>query len=122
MSFCPNCEMDYKGNVSVCPECGEHLIEVAEDEEREEELAAEEVEQLLLYRSPSPEITEELSDALRDAGIAFDFRKLEVSSRTVKSLYRGQNVDGEFYVSEDDFEAAKEIAEGIIGDLDEDIV
>ncbi len=114
--------MDYKGNVSVCPECGDHLIEIAEDEEREEELAAEEVEQLLLYRSPSPEITEEMSDALRDAGIAFEFRKLEVSSRTVKSLYRGQNVDGEFYVSEDDFETAKEIAEGIIGDLDEDIV
>lgn len=122
MPFCRNCEMDYKGNVSVCPECGDHLIEIAEDEEREEELAAEEVEQLLLYRSPSPEITEEMSDALRDAGIAFEFRKLEVSSRTVKSLYRGQNVDGEFYVSEDDFETAKEIAEGIIGDLDEDIV
>jgi hypothetical protein len=123
MPFCPNCETEYKGHVSVCPECGEHLIEMTEDEELEEEFDEEEGEQILLYRSPSPEITDELTDALRDAGITFDFRPVESKSRagSVKSIYRGQNIDGEFYVGEDDFDAAKEIAESIIGDIEEDI-
>ncbi|MCC6962850.1 MAG: hypothetical protein IT585_06325 [candidate division Zixibacteria bacterium] len=122
MPFCPNCETEYKGNVSVCPECGEHLIEMTEDEDLEESVDADEAELFLLYRSPSPEISEELTDALRDAGITFEFRPVENSARSVKSLYRGQNVDGEFYVGEDDLDVAKEIAESIIGDLDEDIV
>ncbi len=107
----------------MCPECGEHLIEMTEDEELEEEFDEEEGEQILLYRSPSPELTDELTDALRDAGITFDFRPVESKGRTgsVKSMYRGQNIDGEFYVGEDDYDAAKEIAESIIGDIEEDI-
>ena len=124
MPFCPNCETEYKGHVSVCPECGEHLIEMTEDEDLEEELLEDETEQILLYRSPSPEITDELTDALRDAGITFDFRPNEGRGRatgSVKSIYRGQNIDGEFFVGEDDFDAAKEIAESIIGDIEEDI-
>lgn len=125
MPFCPNCETEYKGHVSVCPECGEHLVEMTEDEELDEELEGDESEQILLYRSPSPEITDELTDALRDAGITFDFRPVigrGSVAGSVKSLYRGQNIDGEFYVSEDDIDAAKEIAESIIGDIEEDIV
>lgn len=124
MPFCPNCETEYKGHVSVCPECGEHLVEMTEDEELEEELAGDEAESMLLYRSPSPEVTDDLKDALRDAGITFDFRPIEdrrAGVGSVKTIYRGQNVDGEFYVAEDDFDAAKEVAESIIGDIEEDI-
>jgi hypothetical protein len=121
MPFCPNCETEYKGHVSVCPECGEHLIDTSvEDlEDLSEEM---EDDMILLYRSASRINSDALMDALRDAGITYVFKAAEdTGPRSKKASYRTAFVDGEFFVAEDDFDTAKEIAESVLGDLDEDL-
>jgi hypothetical protein len=121
MPFCPNCETEYKGHVSVCPECGEHLIDTSVEDL--EDLSDEmEDDMILLYRSSSRASSDALMDALRDAGVNFVFKASEdTGTRAKKGLYRTAFVDGEFYVNEEDHDSAKEIAESILGDLDEDL-
>ena len=126
MPFCPNCETEYKGHVSVCPECGEHLIDTSvEDlEDLSEEM---EDDMVLLYRSSSRVNSDTLMEALRDAGIIYVFKPSDDASGIrpksgVKSIYRNVFVDGEFYVSEDDYDTAKEIAESVLGDVEDEIV
>ncbi len=125
MPFCPNCETEYKGHVSVCPECGEHLIDTSvEDlEDLSEEM---EDDMVLLYRSFSRANSDTLMEALRDAGITYVFKPTDDSAGAspksgVKSIYRNVFVDGEFFVSEDDYDTAKEIAESVLGDIEDEI-
>jgi hypothetical protein len=121
MPFCPNCETEYKGNVSVCPECGEHLIDTSvEDlEDLSEEM---EDDMVLLYRSSGRANSDALMDALRDAGILYVFKASEdTGPRGKKTLYRTAFVDGEFFVNEEDYDTAKEIAESVLGDLEDDL-
>jgi len=121
MPFCPNCETEYKGNVSVCPECGEHLIDTSvEDlESLSEEM---EDDMVLLYRSSGRANSDALMDALRDAGILYVFKASEdTGPRAKKTLYRTAFVDGEFFVNEEDYDTAKEIAEAVLGDLEDEL-
>jgi len=37
MPFCPNCDKEYDSNVKFCKECGEQLLELAEDDTPYEE-------------------------------------------------------------------------------------
>ncbi len=121
MPFCPNCETEYKGHVSVCPECGEHLIDTSVEDL--DDLSDEmEDDMVLLYRSASRANSDALMDALRDAGINYVFKAAEdAGPRSKKGLYRTAFVDGEFFVNEEDFDNAKEVAESILGDLEEDL-
>jgi hypothetical protein len=125
MPFCPNCETEYKGHVSVCPECGEHLIDTSlEDLDDLSEEAEDDM--VLLYRSTSRINSDSLMEALKDAGINYVFKPFDDAGggrpkSGVKQLYRTVFVDGEFYVNEEDYDTAKEIAESVIGDLEEEI-
>ncbi|MFH2055496.1 MAG: hypothetical protein ABIJ61_06015 [bacterium] len=111
MPFCPNCDAEYKGKLSVCPECGEHLND--QDEVELVEVQDEEYEGMLcLFRSPTQEESEEATDALRDAGIKYVFKPLG-------RIHPSEAFDGEFYVNEDDFEEATRILEDIVGDVEE---
>lgn len=114
MPYCPNCEVEYKGQLSVCPECGEHLVESLPDEVEE---VPEEPEEgmLCLHRSPDQERSESLMDALREAGIQFVFKPLGRYCST-------EAFDGEFYVPEDLYEEARDIAEAILGDIEDELV
>jgi predicted amidophosphoribosyltransferase len=125
MPFCPNCETEYKGHVSVCPECGEHLIDTSEEDldDLSEEM---DDDMVILYRSTSRASSDTLMDALKEAGINYVFKPFDDSAGArpkmgVKNLYRNVFADGEFFVSEDDFDTAKEIAESVLGDIEEDI-
>lgn len=125
MPFCPNCETEYKGHVSVCPECGERLIEADLDELEELDTDELEEEYVLLYRSTSRSETDELSEALREEGIAFSFRpagSASPSGRTVRQLYSGGKIDGEFYVGEEDYDDARQVVESLFGEVDEDLL
>ncbi len=111
--FCPNCEVEYKGQLSVCPECGEHLVESVPDEVDE---VSEEPEEgmLCLHRSPDQGQSEELTEALKDAGIPFIFKPLG-------RIYATEAFDGEFYVHEDNYEEARDVAESVLGDFEEEL-
>lgn len=111
MPFCPNCDAEYKGKLSVCPECGEHLND---DEEVElEEVEVDEIESMLcVFRSPTEEESEAATEVLREAGLKYVFRPLG-------RLHQSEAFDGEFYVNEDDFEEAKQILEDVVGDVEE---
>src|SRR5512140_514252 len=100
MPFCPNCETEYKGHVSVCPVCGEHLIDTSVEDL--DDLSDEmEDDMVLLYRSTSRANSDALMDALREAGINYVFKAAEdVGPRSKKALYRTAFVDGEFFVNE----------------------
>ena len=124
MPFCPNCETEYKGHVSVCPECGEHLIDTSiEDLDDLSEEADDDM--VLLYRSTSRSNSDTLMDALREAGINYVFKPVDEPGTKpkagVKQIYRTAFVDGEFYVNEEDYDTAREVAEGVLGDLEEEL-
>jgi hypothetical protein len=125
MPFCPNCETEYKGHVSVCPECGEHLIDTSVEDLDDLSEEMDDV-MILLYRSTSRPSSDTLMEALKEAGINYVFKPFDaaVGARPkagVKNLYRNVFVDGEFFVSEDDYDTAKEIAETVLGDIEEEI-
>lgn len=113
MPFCPNCDAEFKGTLSVCPECGEHLND--QEEIDLEALKEDEHEGLhCLFRSPEEEESEAATEALREAGIVFVFRPLG-------RVHQSEAFDGEFYVAEDDFEKAKEVLEDVVGDLEDEL-
>jgi len=89
------------------------LLETSIDELEEEVVEAEE-EQLLLYRSTSRDNSDTLSEALRDAAVPFTFKP---GGR----YFGGQALHGEFYVSEEDFDLAKEIVESTFGEVEEEL-
>jgi hypothetical protein len=99
--------------MSVCPECGEHLIESLP--ESEDEIVEEPEEGMLcLHRSADQHQSDSLTDALKEAGIQFVFKPLR------RYLSTGA-YDGEFYVSEDDFEDARDVAETILGEIEGEV-
>ena len=111
MPFCPNCETHYKGQLSICPECGEQLIESAIDEIEGIPEAADD-HLISLHRSPSEEESEILRKALRQAGIGFVFKQSD-------SIYDSGAFDGEFCVDEDDYDEAREVAESVLDDIED---
>ena len=120
MPFCPNCDTELKGNVSICPDCGEMLAEGTLDEFEEAELESD--DSLCLYRSSSSAATSELTAALREAGIKFVFAKVKGPADIggVGELYSGDEIDGEFHVSEEDIDEAREIARSLFGEIEEE--
>ncbi len=120
MPFCPNCDTELKGNVSICPDCGEMLAEGTLDEFEEAELESDEA--ICLYRSRSSATTSELSAALREAGIKFVFAKVKGPADIdgAGELYSGDEIDGEFHVAEEDYEEAREITRSLFGELEEE--
>jgi hypothetical protein len=120
MPFCPNCETEFKGNVSICPDCGETVVEGTVDEFEEAEVESNAA--VCLYRSSSSTITQELSDALREAGIKFAFAKVQVPADIAGAgeLYSGDEIDGEFHVSEEDYEEAREITRSLYGEFEDE--
>lgn len=120
MPFCPNCDTELKGNVSICPDCGELLTESSLDEFEEAELKSD--ESICLYRSSSSVATNELSGALREAGIKFVFAKVKGPADIggVGELYSGEEIDGEFRVAEEDYEEARDIARSLFGEIEEE--
>lgn len=113
MPYCPNCEVEYKGQLSVCPECGELLTEVIPDEVEDPPEEPEEG-MLCLHRSPEQEQSDELEEALKEAGIQYVFKPLG-------RLYSSEAFDGEFYVHEDSYEEARELAESLLGDIEDEL-
>jgi len=120
MPFCPNCDTELKGNVSICPDCGELLTAVSLDEFEEAELTSDEA--ICLFRSRSTATTSELSSALREAGIKFVFAKVKGPADIDGSseLYSGDEIDGEFHVSEEDYDEAREITRSLFGEVEEE--
>jgi hypothetical protein len=120
MPFCPNCETEFKGNVSICPDCGEIVAKGTLDEFEEAELQSDIA--VCLYRSSSSAATHELSDALREAGIKFKFAQVQGPADIGGDgeLYSGDEIDGEFRVAEEDYEEAREIARSLFGEIEEE--
>ena len=120
MPFCPNCDTELKGNVSICPDCGEMLSTRTLDEFEEAELESDEA--VCLYRSPTSLASTELSGALREAGIKFAFSKVKGPADIdgAGELYSGDEIDGEFHVAEEDYEEAREIARSLFGEIEEE--
>ena len=124
MPFCPNCETEYKGHVSVCPECGEHLIDTSVEEELDDLDEEMEEDLVLLYRSTSRANSDALMEALKDAGITYVFKPADEGVRpkgTARKMYGNVFVDGEFYVSEDDYDTARETAESVLGEIEDEL-
>jgi len=125
MPFCHNCQTEYKGHVSVCPECGEHLSDATLDEL--EEMAAERDHQMILiYKSSNQANSEALIEAFKDAGINHIYKPATSANcgqpAGISDLYNDHSLVGEFYVWENDYDLAREVAESIVGELDDDFV
>jgi hypothetical protein len=105
--------VEYKGQLSVCPECGELLTETL-PEELEDPLEGPEEGMVCRHRSPDQAQSEELEEALKEAEIQYFFKPLR--RVTVTGAF-----DGEFYVHEDAYEEAREVAESILGEIEEEI-
>jgi hypothetical protein len=114
MPFCPNCDAEYKGKLSVCPECGEMLTDPNEEEDLEDTVEEPHEGMLCLFRSPEKEESELAVQALRDAGIKFVFRPLG-------RVHQSEAYDGEFYVGEDDYDDAKEALEDAVGEIEDEL-
>ena len=124
MPFCKNCQTEYKGNVSVCSDCGE-IMEKASLDELEEMEAKFDDELIILYKSTSRDDTENLIDALKEAGVSYVFRRARGNGSeaiAIADFYNDHALDGEFCVKEDDYDRAREIAESVLDDFDDEVV
>ncbi len=66
MSICPNCKYEYVKGITICPDCGEHLVDPASIVPHKE---LEEKDWVIIYTSYQEYEIQMLKDNLSSAGI-----------------------------------------------------
>ena len=69
MSYCPNCNFEYRAGITRCPDCGEALLDGTPPPPEQAPLPSPDTESVRLCTVPDPSEAEIVTAALFEAGI-----------------------------------------------------
>lgn len=121
MSFCPKCKIEYKSDVSVCPDCGVPLVESLPPEETRDR--DDNSDSVLLLKTDNYMQAQLLAGALEEADIPYWAKRLGMGrlggsiTGAITHVIPDLPKPAEIYVNPSDLTAARKI----LSDLEESV-